>query len=353
MPAIPLPFITAFLLVVLFLRVRHAKGKNRTTKTETAFIAASCLTIALCGFHWGTSLPLPALFQPIAAASVPPLFWLCAKPGNNDGKPRRLRYFWHLFPIVMVALLAALKAYISLPLLDFSLLMIYAGYGIALVHSARYRPSEHGNGSPWWKNMSSLAGFYFIFSGMADIAIALDLGMLGGKRAPGMIAAAHIATLIVLTFLIVTKNASPAGTTVKNKVAAEIQPAGLEDQELADKLDQLIRKDNLYTDPNMTIQRLARRLGIPTRQLSEAINRVYGRNISQIVNGYRIDEARRLLSQTDWRITDIMLACGFQTKSNFNREFLKSTGMSPSHWRRANAASESATSAAMPASESR
>ncbi|CPR14067.1 helix-turn-helix domain-containing protein [Brenneria goodwinii] len=353
MPAIPLPFITAFLLVVLFLRIRHVKGKNRTTKTETAFIAASCLAITLCGFHWGISLPLAAFFQPIVAAAVPPLFWLCAKPGNNGGKPRRVRYFWHLFPIVMAALLAALKTDISLPLLDFSLLMIYAGYGIALVHSARDRPSELANGSPWWKNMSFLAGVYFIFSGMADIAIALDLGIFGGKRAPGMIAAAHIATLIALTFLIVTKNASPAATTEKNKGAAEIQPASPEDHELADKLDQLIRKDNLYTDPNMTIQRLARRLGIPTRQLSEAINRVYGRNISQIVNGYRIDEARRLLSQTDSRITDIMLACGFQTKSNFNREFLKSTGMSPSHWRRANASSESATSVAMSASENR
>ncbi|WP_113865588.1 helix-turn-helix domain-containing protein [Brenneria salicis] len=70
------------------------------------------------------------------------------------------------------------------------------------------------------------------------------------------------------------------------------------------------------------------------------------------MNGYRIDEARRLLSQTDSRITDIMLACGFQTKSNFNREFLKFTGMSPSHWRRANTPSASANSVATSASES-
>ncbi|MCV9879218.1 helix-turn-helix domain-containing protein [Brenneria izbisi] len=348
MPAIPLPFITAFLLIVLFLRIRHINGKARSTKTETAFIAASCLTITLCGFHWGTSLSLPAFFQPIVAASVPPLFWLCAKPVNNDSKPL-VRYFRHLLPVIGVALLVTMRAHINLPLLDLSLLMIYAGYGTALVHSSCAIPSA----SPRWKKIRFLAGVYFICSGMADIAIALDLEIFGGRRAPGMIAAAHIATLIVLTLLIVTTDPSLAETAEKNRDGVEIQPASPEDRALADKLDQLIRTHNLYTDPTMTIQRLARRLGIPTRQLSEAINRVYGRNISQIMNGYRINEARRLLSQTDSRIIDIMLACGFQTKSNFNREFLKFTGMSPSHWRRANTSSTSASSAATSASESR
>ncbi|MCG8707283.1 helix-turn-helix domain-containing protein [Brenneria sp. 4F2] len=352
MPAIPLPFITAFLLVVLFLRIRHAKGKRRSTKTEVAFIAASCLTITLSGFHWGTSLSLPTFFQPIAAALVPPLFWLYAIPGGGD-KARRIRYFWHMGAVLMVALFVALRAYVNLPLIDFSLLLIYAGYGVALVRSTRNTPSEGANGARWWKKLPFLAGVYFIFSGMADLAIALDLGVLGGRQAPGMIAIAHIATLIILTFLIVTRNPAAEKNGIKDKSGAEAPPVSPQDQELANKLDQLIRDNNLYTDPNLTIQRLARRLGIPTRQLSEAINRVYGRNISQIVNGYRIDEARRLLSQTDLRITDIMLTCGFQTKSNFNREFLKSTGMSPSNWRRAFASAASATSVARSASENR
>lgn len=352
MPAIPLPFITALLLIILFLRIRHVNGKGRSTKTATALITASSLAITLCGFHWGTSLPLPLFFQPIAAAAVPPLFWLCAKPGDNDSTPR-VRYLLHMLPMAIVALLAVMKDYAGLPLLDLSLLMIYAGYGIALVRLARDIPSEQAGASPLWKKSPFLAGIYFIFSGMADIAIALDLEVFDGNRAPGIIAVAHIAMLTVLAFLIVTKNPAARGTAVGNRVEVEIQPASPEDRALADKLAQLMRKNNLYTDPDITIQRLARRLGIPTRQLSEAINRVYGRNISQVVNGYRIDEARRLLSQTDLRVTDIMLACGFQTKSNFNREFLKSTGMSPSRWRRANVLSESVTSVAMSASESR
>ncbi|MCL2893009.1 helix-turn-helix domain-containing protein [Brenneria tiliae] len=256
-----------------------------------------------------------------------------------------VRRFWHLLPVAPVAVLAIMKTNV----LDLSLVMIYGGYGIALIYAARGSSSDQ----PLWQKTTFMAGVYFILSGMADIAIALDLGMFGGQRAPQIIAVAHIATLMVLTFLIVTRNPAPTVISATGRGISAAPPAGPADRALADKLDQCILTNNLYTDPNMTLQRLARRMGIPARQISEAINRVHGRNISQLINGYRIDEARRLLSQTDSRITDIMLACGFQTKSNFNREFLKSTGISPSQWRRANASSESATSVAMPAPESR
>jgi AraC-like DNA-binding protein len=41
-----------------------------------------------------------------------------------------------------------------------------------------------------------------------------------------------------------------------------------------------------------------------------------------------------LLAFTDEPVTQVMFEAGFQTKSNFNREFLRVTGMSPSDYRR-------------------
>uniref|UniRef100_UPI002897E263 helix-turn-helix domain-containing protein n=1 Tax=Rhizobium rhizoryzae TaxID=451876 RepID=UPI002897E263 len=67
---------------------------------------------------------------------------------------------------------------------------------------------------------------------------------------------------------------------------------------------------------------------------SEHVNRTLGQNISQVVNGYRIGEAQHLLSETDRSITAIMFDSGFYTKSNFNREFTRITGMTPSDYRR-------------------
>ena len=97
--------------------------------------------------------------------------------------------------------------------------------------------------------------------------------------------------------------------------------------------DALMRNKKLYRDPDLTLNRLSRRLGIPSRQISGAVNRLRDRNVSQAVNAYRIEEAKRLLSETDRPVSEIMLESGFQTKSNFNREFLRVTGISPSAFR--------------------
>lgn len=60
---------------------------------------------------------------------------------------------------------------------------------------------------------------------------------------------------------------------------------------------------------------------------------MHGRNISQIVNEYRVGDAKRRLVTTSEPVTTIMLESGFGTKSNFNREFLRVTGMTPTAFR--------------------
>ena len=73
--------------------------------------------------------------------------------------------------------------------------------------------------------------------------------------------------------------------------------------------------------------------GVPARRLSAAVNRVHARNVSHDINGFRIAEACRLLTETDQPVLRIMVDVGFLTKSNFNREFRRITNMSPSAWR--------------------
>ncbi len=63
------------------------------------------------------------------------------------------------------------------------------------------------------------------------------------------------------------------------------------------------------------------------------VNRLAGKNVSQFINDFRIAEACRLLSETDMPVTAAMFESGFQTKSNFNREFRRVTALSPAAWR--------------------
>ncbi len=67
---------------------------------------------------------------------------------------------------------------------------------------------------------------------------------------------------------------------------------------------------------------------------SRSFRRHTGMALSQYVNRLRINLASQLLmSEAGMCITDICFASGFKNISNFNRQFLRQKGMSPSHFR--------------------
>ena len=55
----------------------------------------------------------------------------------------------------------------------------------------------------------------------------------------------------------------------------------------------------VYRDPDLNLDRLARKATLPARQISAAINRATGKNVSQFVNDFRIAESCSLLVETD------------------------------------------------------
>ncbi|MEQ9877127.1 helix-turn-helix domain-containing protein [Pectobacterium aroidearum] len=363
MTAIPLPFITALLLVILFFRVRfldiqhnlpNKNVKKRNAKAEALFIGVSCLGLTLVALRWGSHVALPLFIQPAIAASIPPLLWLCLFPRgekkSEDLTRRRGSALGHLLPPLLILGANAVQSRTAVPLIDITLVSIYFVYGATLIYIARLLQTSVS----MWKRAPFIAGLYVLLSGAIDMVIALDIAFYSGSRATTIITAFHLVMLAILTLLIVTHRTVPQ--TELAPLAApkpEALPATEDEHQLAKALDDVIRTHALYTDPGMTLQRLSRRMGIPLRRLSETINRVHGRNFSQVMNEYRIEEAKRLLSETDDRITDIMLASGFQTKSNFNREFLRLTGMSPSVWRSQYPLREQVTASATPPEETR
>lgn len=111
------------------------------------------------------------------------------------------------------------------------------------------------------------------------------------------------------------------------------RPASEEDARIAIALAAMMVEKQLYKDVDLNLGRLARRLGLPARSVSNAVNRVHGMSVSQYVNNHRVTEACQLLRQSDEPITSIVFEAGFMTKS-ISIEFLRVTGQSPSAWRR-------------------
>lgn len=109
-----------------------------------------------------------------------------------------------------------------------------------------------------------------------------------------------------------------------------------EAQAIFNRWEQVVAERQLYKkEGGITLEQAGRILVIPARQISQAINRIYGGSFSQYLNDCRVKAAQVLLcDHSDMPITELMQEAGFSTKSNFNKEFLRVTGLSPSEYRK-------------------
>ncbi len=111
-----------------------------------------------------------------------------------------------------------------------------------------------------------------------------------------------------------------------------------EDKALMQTLERIMKEKELFRDSNLTLARVARRLTVPARDVSGATNRVTGENFSRFINGHRIAYAQQALLETDLPVTEVMYEAGFSSKSSFNTEFQRVTGLTPSQFRAKGAA---------------
>lgn len=103
------------------------------------------------------------------------------------------------------------------------------------------------------------------------------------------------------------------------------------------RLVRLLEVDKAYLKDGLSLRELAEELSVTPHQLSWLINDVLGQSFSSLVNGYRVEEAKKRLAgpATDAaNMLEIGIDSGFGTKAAFNRAFRKHTGMTPSeYWR--------------------
>lgn len=132
----------------------------------------------------------------------------------------------------------------------------------------------------------------------------------------------------------------PLSEEDQNTIQGTLQQEKIEqEQELAElykRWQAKLTEEQLFcTEESMTVTRAAKRLGVPVRKLSMAVNSLYGASFSQMMNDYRVKKAQALLqSDHQKNISEIMLESGFSTKSNFHKEFTRLTAMSPSEYRK-------------------
>lgn len=94
--------------------------------------------------------------------------------------------------------------------------------------------------------------------------------------------------------------------------------------------------EKLFTNSDLKLQDLAQKLDIPPHHLSQIINEKLGQNFFDFLNQYRVEEAKKCLTDPEkqpYTILSIALEVGFNNKASFNTAFKKHTGMTPSQFR--------------------
>ena len=104
------------------------------------------------------------------------------------------------------------------------------------------------------------------------------------------------------------------------------------------ELCRLMEQERIYTDPQLNRESLALRLGTNKSYLTTIVSECSGgKNLSQFINHYRIQEAVRILSDRehiDYPLKQLCTDLGFGSVSTFYKLFQEGVGMSPSAYRK-------------------
>jgi AraC-like DNA-binding protein len=106
-------------------------------------------------------------------------------------------------------------------------------------------------------------------------------------------------------------------------------------EQLHKKLNEYMGMKKPYLDSEISLSKLGESFGVHSNYLSQVINDRENKNFYDYINGYRIDEFKRIASDPKKKKLTIMalaLECGFNSKSAFNNCFKKFTGQTPSEF---------------------
>lgn len=108
-------------------------------------------------------------------------------------------------------------------------------------------------------------------------------------------------------------------------------------QFLHKKLIGLMETKKPFTDSNLKLNQLAKMVSTSPNYLSQVINEEGQQNFYDFVNGYRIEEAKKMIvdpAHEKMTILSIAYEVGFNSKSAFNTSFKKYTGMTPTQFKK-------------------
>jgi len=106
---------------------------------------------------------------------------------------------------------------------------------------------------------------------------------------------------------------------------------------LFSEISKLIIDEKRYLEPDLSLAKIGKLIGQTTQKTSSVINQYAKRNFNDFINYYRIQDAKKMLSNIEnekFTISSIAFDIGFSSLSSFNSAFKKFEGTTPSAYRK-------------------
>lgn len=325
MPSFPVPIFVAAVLTFAALRAWYGGGRLTPLSLLLLLCAAQSLIIALAQ-HYGVDVM--RLAQPVVASLIPPGAWIAYQ--TTTGRRLTRSDLFHVLPPM-----AGLAMMLMAPtMVDVLLPAMFFAYGTMIILHARQgadtQPNALLSSGDLPAHIWTVIGVALIASAASDVLIVATQVAGYDALRPWIISLFSVGNLLVIGLMSLSPHLSggdPDETAPSPDAPSNPPP----DVELWSQIQTYMAEHRPYLDPNLTLARLSRKIGVPANRLSTTINRASGENVSRYINAARISAAQHAMLDGQ-SVTDAMLSSGFNTKSNFNREFLRITGTSPSGW---------------------
>lgn len=186
-----------------------------------------------------------------------------------------------------------------------------------------------------------------LFFGWTGYALS-ELWLLTGTQPPGVYLATMVFELAFISFFAFqginqkpvyhtqAQNLLKSDTNLGGGTESLYAKSGLtqaDRQRIADKLNDVMAKESLFKDPDLSLRMLSERIAVSDVRISETFSQHMNTNFFDFVNSFRVEEACALLKSTQQKVLAVALDSGFNSRSTFSTAFKKHTGQTPSQYR--------------------
>ncbi|MFS4467289.1 helix-turn-helix domain-containing protein [Maribacter sp. 2210JD10-5] len=152
-----------------------------------------------------------------------------------------------------------------------------------------------------------------------------------------------ICMALMVMYIGYSANVQPSvfnGSVSFDKLFFKYEKSGLTSslsQELKNNLIHLFDEEKIYKENDINLEKLATRLNTTRHNASQVINEHFNMNFHELVNKYRIREAKEIFEKDNQRnlnIIDVAYEVGYNNKVTFNKAFKKDTQITPSEYQK-------------------